>query len=113
VKVNIESLSKSYVDSFNSRDIEAVSELLDENIVLTDPTVNALTPKRAVLDMISNLFLSCDIAFSFVAQNILVDLSKNTSIVEFELELNDKTLKGVDIMCWRNGKIVKLSAYLY
>lgn len=97
-----------YVKAFDSRDIDAVRDLLAPGMCLTDPAVRNLNPRDKVIDYIQNLF-SGD-AFRFEAKTILAD--GDHSVIEFELVLNDKKLQGLDLIEWKDGLIVNLRAHL-
>ena len=47
---------------------------------------------------------------SFQAKNLY--LHKQTTIIEFMLQIDDVVLEGVDIIEWKNNKMHALRAYL-
>lgn len=103
-------LTEQYVEAFSTRSLHAVIEIFDRDASLIDPD-NHLIGQENIREMLLKLFSDCE-TFSFVAKSIMTDGYK--SIVEFEFQLNDKILRGADIIEWnQKGKIVKLNAYLY
>lgn len=107
----IRNLTEKYVDAFNSKNIEGVANLLHDDVVLTDPNVEQLSPKETVIAMISNLFANIDDTFSFVAKLILVQ--DHNSVIEFVLTIDKQVFIGVDLIQWEGNKIKKMVAYLY
>jgi ketosteroid isomerase-like protein len=101
--------TKAYIDTFNNKDINKLSDFFDQDISLFDPA-NPLGVfgKDNVLRIIRELFTK-DI--SFVSKNIFVD--GNNTIIEFSLKIDNQYLKGVDIIEWQDSKIKTLRAYLY
>lgn len=105
----IEELTKKYIAAFDSKSLELVAELLDDSFALEDPVVKRIEGKEESLKAISNIFEEND-SVSFSAKNIFV--VGTTSIVEFNLQLGDTILTGVDIIEWENSKMTELRAYL-
>ena len=106
---NLASLTKQYIEAFDSKDLRRVSELLNDEFALEDPIVKRVEGKSNALKKIDEIFKGCK-ELSFHAKNIFVD--GNTSVIEFRLSLDDTVLKGVDIIEWNYEKISELRAYL-
>ncbi|MGP4123813.1 MAG: sugar phosphate nucleotidyltransferase [Sodalis sp. (in: enterobacteria)] len=107
---SINKLTEQYVKAFNARALYTVIEIFDRNAFLTDPH-NHLIGRENIRKMLLKLFSSYK-TFAFVAKSIMTDNYK--SIIEFELQLNQKIFQGVDVIEWnKKGNIVKLNAYLY
>lgn len=105
----IRTLTNLYVGFFNARNIAGVSALLDDEIVLEDPSVKRLEKKDYVLTYIKGIFDSNpDLAFT--ARNVIVE--ENISVIEFELNFGSQNLKGTDIIEWSGRKIRELRAFL-
>jgi dTDP-glucose pyrophosphorylase len=102
-------LTKNYVDFFNSKNIAGVAALMREDCSLIDPHIRKLNGKSDVIDYIKTLFES-NKNLSFLANNIYVD--GNNSIIEFILNLDQNNYNGVDIIQWKDRKMVSLRAYL-
>ncbi|RAX12733.1 nuclear transport factor 2 family protein [Photorhabdus bodei] len=106
----IRSLTEAYIKAFDKKSLHEVMELFDSNASLIDPS-NHLIGSDSIREMLIQLFSSHK-KLSFVAKSILTEASK--SIIEFELTLDEKVFRGVDIIEWNSrGKIVTLDAYLY
>ena len=108
--MNKEKLTLSYVKAFNDKNIEAILMLCDDNIYLKDPSneiFNKLELKEFLLKFFEN-----DISFS--AKDIITndETKHDHSVIHFVLRVNDKFLNGVDIIKWKDNKIVSLIAYL-
>ena len=103
--------TQEYIKAFDSKNIDEVSQFFADESELFDPAnPNGVKGKSNIINMIEGLFKEFEI-LEFKAINIFED--KNTSLIEFKLILNDKTLTGVDIIDWQDNKITSLRAYLY
>lgn len=107
---DIRKRTETYVAAFDGKDLAAVAAHFDDAFELTDPEVTGLTPKAAVLAYIEGLFDAHPGRFSFEAERILVD--GDHSAIEFVLTLGDTVLRGVDIIAWRDGRMVSMRAHL-
>jgi hypothetical protein len=109
-KINKRKLTLSYIKAFNDKNIHEVLLLCDENIYLKDPN-NELFNKKELKDFLLDFFKN-DISFS--AKEVITDdeTKHDHSTIHFTLKVNDETFDGVDIIKWKNGKIVSLIAYL-
>ncbi|MEO1004236.1 MAG: nuclear transport factor 2 family protein [Cyanobacteria bacterium J06638_7] len=56
------------------------------------------------------LFEASGDTLSFTAERILAD--GDQSVIEFEIALGGDVLKGVDMITWRDGKMVSMRAHL-
>lgn len=101
--------TKRYVDGFNRRDLEIVSELLANDIILYDPNEGKITGKSAVLDFVAKLFDE-NPELRFIAKRIICEA--NRSVIEFTLHLSSVSIHGCDVIQWVDGKITNLHAYL-
>jgi len=102
-------LTKQYIEAFDNKDIKKVTELFTDDFVLEDPVVKRIEGKIEVEEAIHGIFNSCN-SLSFQAKNIYQD--KQTTIIEFELKLDNTILSGIDIIEWENNKMKELRAYL-
>ena len=105
----IKELTQDYIQAFNNKDLNTLSAMFDENVVLEDPVVKRVEGKAAVLAAVEGIFKNAA-QLSFGSRNIFVDGS--TSLIEFRLRLGDLLLTGVDVIEWRDGKLRELRAYL-
>ena len=101
-------LTKQYVQAFHTKNISEVASLLDAQFVLTDPA--GTFKGDTVVPYIKALFDGND-KLEFIAKNIFID--GNYSVIEFELNLGDKKLKGIDVIEWTSeGKLKEMRAYV-
>ncbi len=105
----LKDLTRAYVAAFDARDPAACANLMHPSFALEDPVVKRVEGRDAVMDVVRGLFGSCA-KLSFVARNIYQD--GDTTLIEFVLTLDDKVLTGMDLIEWRDGKMVELRAYL-
>ncbi|TKX30601.1 nuclear transport factor 2 family protein [Campylobacter estrildidarum] len=105
----LKELTKQYIKAFNDKDLEQISYLFDEKFVLEDPVVKRIKGKNESLKVIKDIFSSCK-ELHFEAKNIYQD--NNTTFIEFIFILDDVKLEGVDIIEWKNEKMLELRAYL-
>ncbi|EAJ6158091.1 nuclear transport factor 2 family protein [Campylobacter jejuni] len=102
-------MNKKYITAFNDKNLKEIANSLNDNFVLEDPVVKRIEGKDKCLLAIQNIFKSCK-ELNFSAKNIFQD--KDTTFIEFILMLDGIRLEGVDIIEWKDGKIVELRAYL-
>ena len=103
--------TQEYIKAFDSKNIDEVAQFFADESELFDPAnPNGVEGKTNIVEMIQGLFQEFEI-LEFKAINIFED--QNTTLIEFNLTLNDKKLTGVDIIDWKDDKIASLRAYLY
>lgn len=102
-------LTKQYIEAFNNKNLDEIAKLLDENFILQDPVVKRIFGKNECLKAIENIFKSAN-KINFSAKNIYQD--KDVTFIEFILTLDSLKLEGVDIIEWKDKKMVELRAYL-
>lgn len=105
---NLESLTKSYMRAFASKDLDALLHMFSQTATLTDPNED-LSGRDQIISFLSKLFSDVDIIV-FDAKNIYID--GRTSIIHFALKLDGLLLEGVDVIEWFDQEIVSLTAYL-
>jgi len=105
----LKDLANDYIRAFDSKDLNEIATLLVENFILEDPVVKRIEGKNNALDVMRNIFESCD-ELSFFAKNIYVE--KNVTIIEFILKMDEVMLTGTDIIEWKDDKMKELRAYL-
>jgi hypothetical protein len=105
-------LTHLYVRAFDQRDLDTLSDLMDEDICLIDPAVE-IEDRDLVIDYVSDLYKS-NSHLNFYATNIFADEAQRFSIIEFILELGNVKLRGTDHLYWsKDSRIEKLEAFLY
>ena len=102
-------LTNDYIRAFCAKNIEAVAELMTDDVALEDPVIKRIEGKSAVLAAISGIFNGCH-TLSFRDKKVFQD--RHTTFIEFVLKLDDTTLEGVDIIVWENNQIKEIRAYL-
>ena len=107
MKNEIKKLTESYIKAFNDNDIDELSLLVDNDVVLIDPS-NKIEGKINLINFLKELFDGNSISFS---SKLLVS-EGDISVIHFDLQVNQDSLSGVDIIKWKNGKIISLIAYL-
>ena len=103
--------TKEYIRAFDNKDLSQTAEFFNEDAILYDPAnPKGVIGKDNISRVVSDVFNEFN-TLNFVDKKIYID--NDTSIIEFELELDAKKIVGVDIIKWQNNKIQELRAYLY
>ena len=109
-------LTEKYIAFFNDKDVDSIIGLLHDDAILIDP-INRFVGKEEVTGEIKKIFESCkDLSFS--AKNIFYDNERQTSIIEFVIDIYPAKdlqaihLEGTDVIEWEGDKIKNLRAYL-
>ncbi|MFB5642556.1 nuclear transport factor 2 family protein [Kluyvera ascorbata] len=104
----INDVTKLYIDAFNSKRIDEVMKMFEDNASLVEPG-EIFIGCESIKKRIGDIFNFPELKFSANA----ITCQQNRSVIEFKLTLGDDVIKGVDIIEWsRNNKIAKLTAYL-
>ena len=106
---NLKTLTEEYTKAFDNKDINSLKSMLTEDFILEDPVVQKVVGRENALKKILEIFNGAE-KLSFQAKNIYQE--GNTTMIEFNLTLDDVKLKGVDILDWEQDKIKQLRAYL-
>jgi len=107
---DLEALTYKYVALFNDRDIAGVASLMTPDFMLTDPDVRRLAPREKVLQAVKAIFEAGENGFAFRAR--AVHLAGRFTILEFELDIGEDKMEGVDIIEWKDGEMVEMRAYV-
>jgi len=108
-KLMLRELTAEYVEAFGTKDLDRCAALMAESFILEDPVITRVEGKEAALRVIAGIFDSVK-SLKYRARNIFVD--GNTSLLEFVLDADGKTLIGVDVIEWVDGKMTYMRAYL-
>lgn len=109
-KERVKLATKKYIQYFNAKEITALGSMLSDDFTLEEPNEKIVGKGKSLIH-IDKIF-SENPSLSFNALNIFVP-DKKTSIIEFELNLNDVNLKGIDIIKWSDqDEIKELKAYI-
>ena len=103
-------ITEDYISFFNSRNLDKTMEMFHEDAILIDPT-NVYEGTNEIEKEVKRIFHSCT-NLSFSAKNIFYDGATSISVIEFSLLLDSTSLRGVEIIQWDGGKILKLTAYV-
>ena len=106
---NILHLTNAYVEAFDNRDLVKLEAMFSERFVLEDPFIKRIDGQANVLNFLKEVFESTT-DLSFKAIEIAVAGSK--TFIQFELILDEKKFRGVDILTWKGGKMLSLAAHL-
>ena len=102
------SLTKNYVEIFNSGNIESIIEMFEPDAVLEEP-VEVYQGIANIKNRISEIFENNPV--NFISTGITAKLNK--SILEFNLIIGGNTFKGLDVIEWsEKNKISKITSYL-
>lgn len=99
----------AYAEAFDRHDLAAISGMLADDVVLTDPA--GRFEGAAVRGYVETLFATQP-DLSFKPWRIQA-CSAAQSLIEFQLTLEGKRFDGVDLLEWRNGRIGEIRAYLH
>jgi NDP-sugar pyrophosphorylase family protein len=108
-ETEIRRLTRKYVSAFNSRRLEEVTSLMHEEISLEDPDIKRIDGLSNVSAFLGDVFSSSG-SLEFSAVDIAV--FHNKSFIQFELKVDDKHIRGVDIITWCDGKMESLVAHM-
>ena len=99
----------TYFNKFSNKDIDGLSSLFDESVILKDWEIFA-EGKTEVLEAISNLFNSVD-SICIELEKLYVDDNVSTCVIDIVIN-KFEVLKVVDLIkVDTNNKIIEISAY--
>lgn len=104
----LKDLSQTFAGAFSQKNINDIGNLMHENFRLFDPVLRNLSGRDNVLRAMQKDFNKFQ-DIQYIAKNIYQD--GNTTIIDFEIRLDDILLRGVDIMKWEQEKMVSLDCY--
>lgn len=105
----IRRLTRRYVAAFHSRRLEEVSSMMHEEFVLEDPVIKRIESRERVTEFLREMFGSA-VSFSFAAVDVATFHDK--SFIQFQLEVDDKRFRGVDVITWSDGRMESLVAHM-
>jgi dTDP-glucose pyrophosphorylase len=105
----IRRLTRRYISAFNSRCLEEIASLMHEEFVLEDPAVKRIESRDRVTEFLGEMFTSAR-TLSFTAVDVAT--FHNKSFIQFQLNIDDKRFRGVDVITWSDGKMESLIAHL-
>lgn len=108
----LKTLSEDYFKAFAAKDLNKLSSMFTDDVILFDPIIKEVKSKAKVLEANQQIFSGVN-NIKFVYQRIFVDQNSNTSIGELKIDFDGKIIEVVDIIEFTNeGKIAKITAYL-
>ncbi len=112
VKEQILDITKAYFDAFENKDLEKLSQLFTDDVILFDPIIKEVKSKAKVLAANKNIFDSAK-KIKFISKRICVDQYSDTAIGELKIDFDGKLIEVVDIIEFnKDQKITKITAYL-
>ena len=103
----LKEITETYIKAIDEKDLEGVLALSADNFTLTDPD-NFIDGKVAWGKFLEVLFNN---EITFKGIDVMAD--EDTSLLHFDLKVNEMHLRGVDVIKWENNKMISLNAYLY
>jgi len=101
-------LTELYARFFNQRNIAALSALLAEDCILCDIGNDLIQGGNNILNFVNTIHdKNPDLDFN--PKTIIA--SDSHSVIEFALRLSGHVLNGLDLIEWRDGKIVQIRVY--
>jgi ketosteroid isomerase-like protein len=104
---HIENLSQTYFNSFSNKNIVELDKMFADDIHLIDWDVN-LMGKEKVLEFNKTLF---DNVKQIQLEVVSIVTSSTTVYAELALQVDDVNLKVLDVIRFKDDKIVQLNAY--
>ena len=108
---HLTSSTYKYVDAFNNKNINQIENIFHKNAVLDEVKKSKFDGINNISKLFEELFKNEVLKLDVI--NIEIALQTQTSIIEFNLELNDRVFHGVDIINWEYNKIKRLTAYFF
>ncbi len=108
---NLENLSNNYAIIFNNKNLKELDKIFHKDAILCEVSKNIFEGKENIFNMLKDFFDNNKIRFEVL--NIEVAQKTQTSIIEFDLIVNDVAFTGVDIINWEMDKIKRITAYFF
>ena len=103
-------LVQDYFDAFSAQNLEKLSELYSDNVMLNEWNENVLVGKEKVLEVNKKLFDQFkSIRVEVVSSS--TDEDYRVSLNEIVVKLDDQKVKVVDIIRFFDNKITSITAY--
>ena len=101
---------QDYFDAFSAQNLEKLSELYSDNVMLNEWNENVLVGKEKVLEVNKKLFNQFkSIRVEVVSSS--TDEDYRVSLNEIVVKLDDQKVKVVDIIRFFDNKITSITAY--
>jgi hypothetical protein len=108
----LNTLALSYFNAFANKDINALSNLLADDVILFDPIIQEVKSKKLVLEANQNIFAGVQKIF-FEQTDIFIDVEKSAIIGQLKINFDGKIIDVVDIIIVNQSQLIsKITAYL-
>ena len=98
---------QQYFDAFTNKNLEVIQSLLADDVVLLDWNVQVYG-KADVIKVFANIFNS----FNTIEVDIINSIIEgNQAAVQINIQLDDISLKVMDVINFTNASITKIDAY--
>ncbi|MCH9634259.1 MAG: hypothetical protein S4CHLAM7_10040 [Chlamydiae bacterium] len=105
---DLKDLSNQFAQYFTNKDIHGISELLHKDCSLFDPALKWVRGKENILAILKEGFDT----HCYISYKIFETFQENdTTILKFEIVMDDNHFVGVDFMKWENEKMIELVCY--
>jgi len=104
---DLEKITKKYFSYFSNKDLSLLKEVFDENIQLIDWNIKCFGIKNVLYEF-KKIFLDFNNIFVQFRNIYYLD---ETVICEIIIQLDELELKVVDIITFRENKIISINAY--
>lgn len=104
----LKELSYQFGEYFSQKNIQGLSSLMADEFALFDPALKWVKGKENVLKILQEGF---DQHHHVSYQTLASYQDQNTTILRFEIIMDEKKFVGVDFMKWKEDKMVELICY--
>lgn len=105
-------LADSYFNAFANKDVNALSNLLADDVILFDPIIQEVKSKKHVLEANQNIFSGVS-KITFEQREIFIDIEKSTIVGQLKINFDGKIIDVVDIIKVSPSLLIsKITAYL-
>lgn len=108
----LNTIADSYFNAFANKDVNALSNLLADDVLLFDPIIQEVKSKKLVLEANQNIFSGVN-KITFEQREIFIDMEKSTIIGQLKINFDGKIIDVVDIIIVNQSQLIsKITAYL-
>ena len=114
-RVEIEDLTKRFVDGWNSHDLDSVMSFFADDAIFEAADGKRSAGKVAIRDTFEPMFKGENGKMQFVAEDIIIDTEAGKVLAAWRLTLNSHgkshSMRGLDILHFTHGKLTRKSVY--
>lgn len=101
-------LSWQFAECFSYKDLKGLSALFHSDVSLYDPSLKWVKGKEKVIEVLKIGFET----FQHVSYKVIEMFEdRETTILRFEIVMDDKKFVGVDFLKWQDQKLIDLIYY--